>query len=135
MLRKLLFLLTVISILCTGCAALNKEIPKTEELVEVYDIIKNQCSNSNIKITEDVEKYIEDIDMTMLRELEGYRMVVADFGKYAEIWRVDICTEESGEFTYRNMQYQIPIYEGNGFILYQIPGSCEDYMIFEYQLQ
>lgn len=115
----------------TGCTVLPDESPQQEYLVEVYDIIDNQCSNPAIFITENINNYKTDITIPAL---DGYRTVIADFGKNKEIWRVDICTEENGSFIYRSMEYQIPVYEGNGYLIYQIPGSCKDYMIFLYHI-
>lgn len=129
-------LLLLLCIFClSGCTNLPSENESSEKLVQVYDIIDNNCKNLTIIEDKDITSYIDEINDMEFSLSDGCRYVVAKFENADSLWRVQICTEENGDFIYRNMKYQIPIYETQEFIIYQLPGTCDDYMIFEYVLE
>lgn len=131
--KALLLLLCVFCL--SGCTNLPPENESLEKLKQVYDVIDNDCKTITILEKEAVTPYIEQIDDMDFPLSDGYRYVVAKLKDPEFLWRIQICTEENGDFIYRNMKYQIPVYETQDFILYQLPGTCDDYMIFEYVLE
>ena len=126
--------LFIVTFSLTGCSNLSEEEQKQEILFKVYDIHDNFCNDTTLRIHENAVVPTEILD-NGFQPIDGYRTVTAEFSDDIPIWRVCICTQENGEFVYRNMTYQIDIHEGEDYIVYQIPGECSDYMIFTYILE
>ena len=138
---KKIFSIVLIGIILTGCAKLSEGKPREIGLIKIYTITNNQIDSNKLRIVEDektIEKVLEEQNLYNSDLSDGCRWVICqnakdnEKDKINEQWMINICTQENEQFVYRNINYKIPVYEGNDYILYQIPGGCSDYMIFVY---
>ena len=123
---KKIFSIVLIGIMLTGCAELSEGKHREIELTKIYTITNNQIDSNKLRIVEDektIEKVLEEQNLYNSDLLDGCRWVICqnakdkEKDKINEQWMINICTQENEQFVYRNINYKIPVYEGNDYIL------------------